>query len=451
MAASIVVFGFVGRDAIVLRDRLGFWEVLARIVAKTIAAWAAANLSVGAHDASARIVDTLAFGAGLAVLAAHQSARIVLALTSGTYLALRAAESSARIGFTRAALAGLIGRTRDFGARADACAIFADLISGACDARTWVLDALGIAADLIGRTSKFGIVAIVFDANTVFADMFCRTLDVVARIDANAVSTNLAFAFALLLDICARRRTDTNPLTVDILAFLTARTLVEAGFATSAVVTDATACAGGHALVDLAVAIIVLAVADFRRGITRRTDRPIARCARADALATRRFARLGDRLLGARDVVDVSITIVVDAVADLRAGRFGDDRNIRHIRSDLGIEGIHLHFDLDPRVIGCIGFLAILNRLAPRSRCQRSLRIGCTSAHRDGCPLGRSTIPRDRFPRRYASCRMGGPPIAFAGFGDALELKARHIGISVRAFPVGGIFAHQLDGLGVDF
>lgn len=411
--------------------------------AEAIAVGEFADLADRTDDAATGVVDALAALANLSLAAIAIFARIALALAEVADFACLARDASARIGFALTFDAILACWALDAGADGDAGTVFTRLAFWASDAGARMSGTLAIATDLsIG--ARFAV-AIVLNAFAVDTDVgfIGGANDPEAGVDADAVSadfTGIAFDFAATLSADA----------FAVLADLTSGTFVDALVDATAIIAKSRATAG-CAIVDFSVAIVIDAIADFGSGIRSRADRPVAGNARCDAFSAGSFARLGDRLLGTRDVVDESVAIVIDTIADLGARRDGFDGDIGDVGGDLGIEGAHGDFDFDPRIVGGIDGVAIVEGSAPSSALQSGFGSGGAGAHGDRGALGSIAIPRDLGPLRQTGSVCGAAPVALGWIGERLEGKARHIGVCVRPRTTGVVFADRLACFGVDF
>jgi len=141
-----------------------------------------------------------------------------------------------------------------------------------------------------------------------------RTDNPRAGIDTLAVATDLTLLFALLFHLAATTRTNTDA----ILAGLSFGTLTHAPAQTGAVLANRATIAG-RVVIDLSIAVVVFAIADLGAGERRRASGPVPTDATLNSLITGSFARPGDGLVGAVEVVDIPITVVVFAVAHLFA------------------------------------------------------------------------------------------------------------------------------------
>lgn len=151
------------------------------------------------------------------------------------------------------------------------------------------------------------------------------------------------------------------------------------------------------------------------------TDNPVPTATRSRSFAALGLAFFGDRLIGSRDVVDQSVAIVVDAIADLDTCAIIIHDHFGHSGRHLRIKRFERRFNLNPRMIHHGGFCTVFNRCAPSGGRKGSLCGGCACGDFDGSSGGRNLLPRDGLPTRGALCAMNARRMAACDTSDALK------------------------------
>lgn len=412
-----------------------------------IALGTTADLVGAATNGVTRIIDTLPPRASLPATTSHQRTRIRHALSSVTHLIDRTTHTETRVVLTLAITAALIGWARFVGTGRKALAIAAELACVTGHGIAWIVNALTTPADLTTWAGFARLVAIVRGAKTLFTEITAWARNIGTRGLADPVAADFTCGAS---ELVTGKDTHADFLAVHVLAGLTARAFGGAGAQASPANAQGVASAIAVAFVDFSIAIVVDPIADLEGWERCRTDNPVPTTTRSRAFAALGLAFFGDRLIGSRDVVDQSVAIVVDAVADLDACAIIVHEQFRHSGRHLSIKRFERHFDLDPRVIHNSGFCAVLNRSAPIGGRKGGLCWGCACSDFDGSSGGCDLLPRDGLPAGGALCAMNARPMATCNASDALELKARHIRISVGALAVCGVLACELACASVD-
>ena len=217
VALVVGVSGVGGRIAVGLRASIG---KLTGTPSETISVGSGTDLALWAFDSGAGIVDAASFATSLAGATGGQFARIVLAFSKVADLSVGALDSDARVGLASSVAAALSSGALFVGAGAHTLAPSAKLIGRTRDAVAGVGNALSTPANLVSRAFVFGVVAIVFDTESLVTEGSVGTLDVVAGIYAPTVTTDLPIGFALRFEVFTFFGSDTDAFSVQLDASL---------------------------------------------------------------------------------------------------------------------------------------------------------------------------------------------------------------------------------------
>lgn len=265
-----------------------------------------AALALGTLDRMARVVETQAFPAYPSFWARDGPAWIGHALPKGTALPRWAGDGCAAVAFGRindalAIDATFGGAAGDRGAGGDARPVAAEFTGGAGDLRARIGFTDPVEAAFSGRTAVS--IAVVFDADAADAELIDgagrkeASIDATARCTAGSLGASFLGARVAVADIA--------------LAGHPGRTFVETAKDLALTFVAAHPDRTQDAVVDLAGAVVVLAVADLDGGLHRIASRPCSIDARLFAIAA------GGRASQGQTFVHRSVAVVIDPVADL--------------------------------------------------------------------------------------------------------------------------------------